>query len=152
MKTYNNQRAESLGMPWGTANNRLRKLILFHLLCKLGENVCFVCKKPIESVEVLSIEHKEPWQGRDPKLFWDMDNISFSHLRCNQPHMRNSFPPPPRRFNDGVQCLCLVCDKIKPVEDFAKNVTRWDGLAADCRDCQKKHKDKMRYGVVAESG
>jgi hypothetical protein len=33
----------------------------------------------------LSIDHKNPWQAAaDPKAsFFDLDNIAFSHLRCN---------------------------------------------------------------------
>jgi hypothetical protein len=39
-----------LGMPHGTANNRLRKMILFHLLQKHDENICFNCSEKIETV------------------------------------------------------------------------------------------------------
>jgi hypothetical protein len=47
-----------LGMPHGTAANRLRKMILFNLLQRHGENVCFKCSKFIETADELSIEHK----------------------------------------------------------------------------------------------
>ncbi len=50
-----------LGMPHGAAGNRLRKLILFDLLRRHGENVCFKCSEKIETAEELSIEHKQPW-------------------------------------------------------------------------------------------
>jgi hypothetical protein len=50
-----------LGMPHGTAGNRLRKLILFDLLRRHGENVCLKCSKEIETADELSIEHKQPW-------------------------------------------------------------------------------------------
>lgn len=41
--------------------------------------------KKINTVDELSIEHKEPWENSDnPKeLFFNLDNISFSHLKCN---------------------------------------------------------------------
>ena len=52
-----------LGMPHGTANARLRNMILFHLLQKHGENICFNCSEMIETVDELSIEHKQPWEG-----------------------------------------------------------------------------------------
>jgi hypothetical protein len=77
---------EQLGIPQGTAQARLRKNILFHLLKKLNENVCFKCQKTIESAASLSIEHKEPWEGRDSSLFWNIENIAFSHVGCNKPH------------------------------------------------------------------
>lgn len=76
-----------LGMPHGTAVNRLRKNILFHLLKKHGENICFKCGKEIETADTLSIEHKEPWQSNlSSQLFWDLENIAFSHMFCNRPH------------------------------------------------------------------
>lgn len=35
------------------------------------------------SADDWSIEHIEPWIGVDPDLFWDLDNITFSHKKCN---------------------------------------------------------------------
>lgn len=72
-------------MPYGTACNRLRKLILFRCIQNLGENICCRCGKEIENVEDLSIEHLLPWlNSNTPKeLFWNLDNIGFSHLKCN---------------------------------------------------------------------
>ena len=72
-------------MPFGTASNRLRKMILFSLLAKHNENVCFRCGKVIATVDDLSIEHKKAWLSVDSKLFWDIDNVAFSHLKCNTP-------------------------------------------------------------------
>ena len=79
----NKRRAKQLGMSWGKANGCLRKLILFHLLKKYGENICFRCKQEIEDIKDLSIEHKKPWLDVSATLFWDINNIAFSHLRCN---------------------------------------------------------------------
>lgn len=76
---------KQLGMPLGTASARLRKKILFSLIKECGKNVCYQCGKPIETEEELSIEHKIPWlDSNNPKeLFFSIDNIAFSHLRCN---------------------------------------------------------------------
>jgi len=82
-KRTQKKRAEQLGMPYGTASGRLKKKVLFNLVQKLGENICFQCKKEIKTAEELSIEHKKPWYNNDVNLFWDMDNIAFSHLKCN---------------------------------------------------------------------
>lgn len=79
----NIQKSRQLGMPFGTATNRLRKRVLFYLLVKHKENFCFRCGLEIESEENLSIDHKEPWFGLDTKLFWDIGNIAFAHLKCN---------------------------------------------------------------------
>ena len=90
MSNSNARRSKFLGMPFGTACNRLRKSILFSLLKRFNENVCFKCSQAIEGIEDLSIEHKLPWEGRDVQLFWDLENIAFSHIRCNVPHRRGN--------------------------------------------------------------
>ena len=78
-------KSKALGVAHGTAANRLRKNILFSLVCRLALNECYQCGEEIISVDDLSIEHKEPWlQADDPvKSFFDLDNIAFSHLSCN---------------------------------------------------------------------
>ncbi len=86
MKDNNNKKkATQLGMPPGTAANRLKKNLLFRFIQKLGLDKCFQCKEIIETVDEMSIEHKEPWLDSDnPKdKFFDLDNIAFSHLKCN---------------------------------------------------------------------
>jgi len=90
----NKKKAEQLGMPYGTANGRLRKQILFHLLERHGENVCFQCGEKIECADVLSIEHKKPWLDESVDLFWDLDNIAFSHLKCNISVRRSGYSCP----------------------------------------------------------
>ncbi len=81
----NKRKSEQLGMPVGTAANRLRKMILFSLVQKLGLDTCYRCKEPIMSIDDLSIEHIEPWlDSEDPiDLFFDLSNIAFSHMKCN---------------------------------------------------------------------
>jgi len=85
MSNSNKKKTEQLGMPHGTAAGRLRKSIMFNLIKQCGHDICFQCKKTIEKEEDLSIEHKIPWlDSEKPKeLFFDLDNISFSHLKCN---------------------------------------------------------------------
>ncbi len=58
---------------------------MFHLVRKLGENVCHRCSREIETVEELSIEHKQSWQLADDPVaaFFAIDNLTFSHLLCN---------------------------------------------------------------------
>lgn len=83
-----------LGMSHGTANNQLRKMILFNCIQKLGEDICFRCGKKIEHIADLSIEHKESWQlSKTPKkTFFDLGNIAFSHLDCNISSANRSVP------------------------------------------------------------
>lgn len=99
MGSSNARKAEILGMPFGTATNRLRRAIIFRLLKKLGEDKCFQCGTAIEQLVDLSIEHKMPWAG-DAAMFWDLENIAFSHLKCNigaanreRPRRKGKFAP-----------------------------------------------------------
>jgi len=73
-----------LGMNPGTASYRLMKDILFSLLLEIGKNICFRCSLPLTRKD-FSIEHKIPWlNSQNPvEKFFDITNISFSHLSCN---------------------------------------------------------------------
>lgn len=84
--TQKNQRVSALlGMPLGTAQNRLRKNVMFMLVQKSGLDGCFRCGLKIEKPEELSVEHKEGWQlSSNPSLeFFNLEKIAFSHSRCN---------------------------------------------------------------------
>lgn len=68
-------------MSHSTASNRLIKDIIFNFIkdkpcCKCGESM---------SRQDFSIEHIVPWlDSEDPvKLFFDLENISYSHIKCN---------------------------------------------------------------------
>src|ERR1017187_7229309 len=74
----NAKKSKTLGMPYGTACGRLRKIILFDCIKRLKLNVCFRCGKPIRNVADFSIDHKKPWEGRHARLFWSLKNIAFS--------------------------------------------------------------------------
>ncbi len=87
-----------LGRSTSTATHELRKRIMFDFLCKLGLNRCFRCGGEM-SVSDFSIDHKTPWRGEaDDTLFWDLDNISFSHNKCNgrasRPRILNKISEP----------------------------------------------------------
>ncbi len=116
MKNNNIKKTEQLGMPFGTASHRLRKTILFSLVKKLKENYCFQCGAEIENEEQLSIEHKVPYlDSEDPKnLFFDLDNIAFSHLNCNigaAKRAEHSHPSAKSYEVDG--CRCDGCKTIQ---------------------------------------
>lgn len=116
MNSIHKKKAEQLGMPHGTAANRLRKMLLFSLLKEFGRNICYQCKQPIETVEELSIEHKIPWLDSEKpiELFFDLDNIDYSHLSCNSGAARfteNEIKHPSlRSYNNG--CRCYQCVTI----------------------------------------
>lgn len=79
------KKSEQLGIPYGTACNRLRKSILFRMVQKLNLDVCSLCGKLIEDNKQFSIQHDTPWLDSESpiELFFDLDNISFAHLFCN---------------------------------------------------------------------
>lgn len=79
----NANKSAILGMNFSTASSRLKKNILHSILVRIGESNCFKCGTEIATPEELSVEHKVAW--RTPEQFWDLENIAFSHLRCNLP-------------------------------------------------------------------
>ena len=85
MSKNNLKKKNQLGMDAGTASSILKKNILFSLLKEVGKNICFQCKESIDNVSDLSIEHKIPWlDSITPKeLFFNLENIAFSHFKCN---------------------------------------------------------------------
>jgi hypothetical protein len=127
--------AEQLGMSHGAAAQRLRKNLLFHLLKRLKENMCLVCKQEIVDSSELSIEHIKPWEGRSTDLFWDIENISFSHLSCNRPHVYRGTVT--NRVCPEGKSWCWSCKDFKLLEEFHKNSDRVSGLQPVCISCRK---------------
>lgn len=72
-------------MSHGKAGYILRKSIMFSLVKELSKNKCFRCNKTIDYVGEFSIDHILDWEtSSNPKeLFFDLSNITFSHLKCN---------------------------------------------------------------------
>ena len=81
------RKSQLLGMSWGVDGYRLKKMVMLHLIKQLGLDVCFRCGKPIESPNDLSLDHKKNWINDNVELFWDVENIAFSHTKCNKPHL-----------------------------------------------------------------
>lgn len=118
MSKSNQKKSEQLGIPHGTAQNKLRKKILFHLMQKCGMDTCFQCGEKIESIDKLSIEHKKPWLDSDDPvgLFFDLDNIAFSHLYCNRLAARSDRPRklcPSIKAYEKRGCRCDECRTLK---------------------------------------
>ncbi len=127
MEQGNIKKASQLGMPQGTASNRLRKAIIFDLLCKQNLNYCFQCSQIIDNVSELSIEHKVPYlDSENPvQLFFDLDNIAFSHLNCNMAASRkNTRYIHPSRNSYQKGCRCKDCQAInaKAKKDWRQRV------------------------------
>jgi len=77
------KRESQLGMNPSTASHRLVKDTLFRLAVEAG-HVCHHCKKPLD-MDSFSVEHVTPWLNSPDttRLFFDQNNIAFSHLSCN---------------------------------------------------------------------
>lgn len=105
-----------LGMNPSTASGRLVKDLLWSLIQQTGQCTCCKCGTQM-SRETFSIEHVIPWlDSEDPLgLYFDLDNISYSHLRCNVTDRRDN-----RLVLHGTEtmydkhgCRCEPCKEIK---------------------------------------
>ena len=145
-KQGNKNKAEFLGMPWGTAAGRLRKMIMFDLLKQFNRNFCYKCGKLIKDIDDLSIEHKKPWLYVDKNLFWDLSNIAFSHLKCNTTDR-------PRGFDEDCKegfYWCSCCKKCLSIKYFGKCNASKSGLKPYCKNCRKTagwgHPERINSG------
>lgn len=84
-KLYKEKSSELLGENIDGAWYKLRKMILFNQAKESGQDICCRCHKRIEDIDEFSIEHVIPWKesSAPKKLFYDINNIKFSHERCN---------------------------------------------------------------------
>lgn len=134
-----------LGMSYGAARGKLIKQIMFDMVKQLGVDNCVRCGETIDCIEDLSIEHIQPWENQSAELFWDMDNIAFSHLSCNKGHTSGSIK---RRYvgPDGT-AWCSFCKQYKTVDMFCANTSRWNGLNNGCRSCVSARRKNKRETV-----
>lgn len=75
------KKATQLGLNPSTASGRLVKDLLFSFV---KDTPCYRCGGQLTR-ESFSIDHKIPWlDSEDPsELFFDLNNISYSHHSCN---------------------------------------------------------------------
>jgi hypothetical protein len=159
--TVKDEEKHQLGMDKGTAGGRLRKLLLFEFARRLGLLTCIRCRKPIELVNDFTTDHIKPWFHIDPSLFWDLNNVGFSHDSCNKRAGRKNTEaqrlaktgerspmwgkPSPRRMNGPLGTAFCFYKKHRAfidISNFNKDKKRWNGLAPICRICLKSKKDK----------
>lgn len=138
------KKSEQLGMSHGKAAGRLRKNVLFSLLAKYGDNICYRCGEMITSASELSIEHKEAWLDKDPALFWDLDNIAFSHLSCNC--SAAGVGRTDNRITNGNpdEFWCAKGKHFTHKDNFGVCVSRWSGLKDSCKEHINEYKRKLR--------
>lgn len=83
----NKKKDAKLGMPFGTAQNRLWNQVMFSLVVACGRDTCFRCGEKIVNWEDVSLDHKEDWLNDSVDLYWDISNVAFSHRKCNRRSM-----------------------------------------------------------------
>ncbi len=101
---------EQLGMNPSTASGRLVKDLLFNFIVKTGNDSCFRCGSKLTR-GTFSIEHKTNWldSGKAVELFFDMDNISYSHLSCNRDAATSNKLPCGTAAMYKSGCRCRPC-------------------------------------------
>jgi hypothetical protein len=111
-----------LGVPQGTAANKLRKSIMFEMAKQLCLATCFRCKEQIISVNEFSIEHKEPWEQSPTPLetFLDLSNIAFSHHSCNCAAARR----PTKKYASAKEARRLQAQRHRQTEGWRKTVAK----------------------------
>lgn len=82
-KIRNARRQNFLGMPINTARLKLNRILLFEFVKRLELDDCFRCQTKIALLEDFTIDHKNAWENVDNTLYWDINNIAFSHHKCN---------------------------------------------------------------------
>jgi 5-methylcytosine-specific restriction endonuclease McrA len=141
-KKRDHRKRQQLGLTIGTASHRLRKIILFRLVQETGRDLCFRCSERIETAEELVFDHKVPWLNNSIELFWDPDNIAFSHARCNSAARRSlkghKFGPSPlRKVGPPGTAWCTRHAAFMPASAFDLNRAKWSGFQSFCRECVK---------------
>lgn len=103
---------KQLGMNYSTASNRLVKDLLFNFIITTGNNCCFRCGEPMERSN-FSIEHKHPWlhSEKPQEMFFDLNNISYSHLKCNVAAARKPVVSCGSVYKYALGCRCASCTK-----------------------------------------
>lgn len=120
---------EQLGMSYSSARHRLLKDVLFKLIVDSGLDTCYRCGKKISRDE-LSIDHKVDWlnSGKAEELFFDIENIAFSHFSCNTAasceKKKLNLSPEERRKRKTQQALLSKkrnYDPVKRREQYLKH-------------------------------
>lgn len=139
--TMSNKKSELLGMKHGTANGRLRKMLLYSLAGRLGLLNCHQCGGLIDSIDEFTIEHKDPWEAADnPRTaFFDLENISFSHFKCNIAQCRRP---------NKVYATRADAERAKYLRQAA-DPERWEHRMATKRAREKRYTQARREKRIA---
>lgn len=126
-------KSQALGMPHGTARNRLLKSLLFNFVKATGNDICYRCNLAINTEKEFSIEHKISWQNSEKplELFLDLTNIAYSHLSCNIAAARlgTAQEDCSKRNSPKPNCGCALCKEL----DSANRKAWWRKMTKEER-------------------
>lgn len=107
------KKTSQLGMHPATAAHQLRTDLLYQAYVTILGCRCFRCGEPIDR-KTFSIDHIDNWLDSDDPIerFFDLNNISFSHLGCNVSAARRG-----RRKTD---------EELAELSDRARKKILWD--------------------------
>src|SRR5215469_18045014 len=79
-----------------------------------------------------------PWIDVSPALFWDLRNITFSHVTCNSRARRSlvgrkNGPSPLRKIGPKGTAWCDRHNQFLSVALFHRNRAKWNGLQSFCK-------------------
>ena len=131
---------QQLGMSPSKARAQLLRRVLFDFIKRLSLDNCFQCGQKIEKLEELTLEHKIPWLHKNPQLFWDIENIAFSHHICNSAKTR----PANSRCEAGNH-WCNHCKQCLPVTMFGRRKQK--GYAALRNYCHPCRSTRRKLGL-----
>lgn len=99
-----------LGMNPGTASQRLVKDLLWNFIKTTGKENCCKCGESMTR-DTFSIEHVIPWlDSINPiELYFDIENIGYSHLKCNITDIRRRKAVCGTVWKYGKGCRCEPC-------------------------------------------
>lgn len=136
-----------LGMSYGKAQNILRKNIIFNFVRRCKEDICFRCGEIIETVDELSIEHKIPWLYEDISLYWNLNNIAFSHIKCNRPNRPNGgrIPRSGRKIGPEGTAWCYKHKEFLSLQEFTSNISRWNKVNSICKAHNNEYRKSKKH-------
>jgi len=145
-KKYKKIKDEFLGMDYGSARQKLVKNLLFTFAKRLSMDICYRCNKPIDNIDDFSIDHKKSWLHNSPDLFFDVDNVSFSHCSCNY----GASAETRKKIGPEGTSWCSGCQDFLDIKEFSICRNRWNGLDLYCKPCKRKQSKKAKAKAKAK--
>ena len=138
------KKRNQLGMNPSTASQRLARDLLYRYAVELHDLPCHHCNQRMTR-ETFSIEHIVPWLDSDDPvgLYFDLDNISFSHDSCNKAAARR-----PNRMGHNTS----EWRREYNARYYREHKERWKykpGRAAYMREYNRKKKASIAQAVRA---